>query len=94
MDQLPELESDSPSADYFERYIDCFNISISSFGFLINFYPIYDKLRPSIRSPATGRMATLIALSVTAMIYIFFAYLAISNFGIDQIKQNVFENLA
>ena len=38
-------------ANYFEHVMDNINITISSYGFLINFYPIYDKLHPSIGTP-------------------------------------------
>ena len=36
---------------FLENLTDCFNITISSFGFLIGFYPMYDKIEPAKRTP-------------------------------------------
>ena len=72
--------------------MDNVNITISSYGFLINFYPIYDKLHPSIRTPQYGLFATLVALLFTAFTYVSFAWLAIKCFGMNNIDQNIFVN--
>ena len=77
-----------------ERIFDCFNITISSYGFLIGFYPMYDKIKPSKRTPKNGFMATAVALILTCLVYVSFAQLSILCFGVDNIKQNIFENLS
>ena len=76
-----------------ERIFDCFNISISSYGFLIGFYPMYDKINPSKRTPKNGLTATAVALILTCLTYVSFTKLSILCFGVDNIKQNIFENL-
>lgn len=72
------IEDDS---SYLERVIDCFNITISSYGFLIGFYPMYDKIQPSKRTPFNGFFATSIALFLTSIVYVSFAKLSIICFG-------------
>ena len=81
-------------SDFIERVLDCFNIAISSYGFLIGFYPIFDKIEPAKRTPRNALVTTAIALSLTLLVYVSFAHLSIISFGLTNIKQNVFENMS
>lgn len=55
---------------------------------------MYDKIKPSQRTPKNGLFATAVALILTCLVYVSFAQLSILCFGVDNIKQNVFENLS
>lgn len=74
--------------------LDSFNIFLSSYGFMVNFYPVYDKLKPELRGPANARRAVAMALSFIAVTYITFSYLSMEFFGIKHIDQDVFTNFA
>ena len=72
--------------------MDSFNITIASYGFLINYYPIYDKIEPKIRTHKIGLLATLLALLFTVVTYYAFAHLSVACFGIENIRQNILGN--
>lgn len=74
--------------------LDSFNIFLSSYGFLVNFYPVYDKLRPELRGPGNARRAVCLALSFIAVTYVIFSYLSMEFFGIKNIDQDIFTNFA
>jgi hypothetical protein len=67
------IEKNEDLTPFFEHLTDCFNISISSFGFLVGFYPIYDRIEPKTRTPTNGFFATLVALVATVIIYVSFS---------------------
>lgn len=67
---VEDFDDDTP---FIEHLTDCFNISISSFGFLVAFYPIYDKIEPKVRTPTNGFFATFVALISTVIIYVSFS---------------------
>jgi len=90
---MEDVKFSNEDSTYTERVFDCFNIAISSYGFLVGFYPMYDKIYPEKRTPRNGLLAIAVALSLTAFVYVTFAKLSIFCFGIDNIQQNVFENL-
>ena len=73
-------------SDFIERVFDCFNIAISSYGFLIGFYPIFDKIEPAKRTPKNALVTAATALSLTLLVYVSFAYLSITSFGLTNIK--------
>jgi len=72
--------------------VDNFNITISSYGFLINFYSLYDKLEPQLRTHKNGFVSSFYALLFTAFVYISFAYLSVQCFGEGNIEQNILKN--
>lgn len=74
------------------NYVDALNIVLTSFGYIVNMYPIYDKLEPSLRSPRNLLLCCFVAMFFSASVYSGFAQLSISCFGINNIKQNLFEN--
>jgi hypothetical protein len=76
-----------------ERLLDSFNIVMSSYGFIINLLPIYYNLKPELRTSNNGLKISATALTLTACIYLAFAYMCICSFGISNISQNVFNNL-
>ena len=81
-------------AQYNWTVLDSFNIFLSSYGFLVNFYPIYDKLKPELRGPSNARLAVCLALSFICVTYIAFSYLSIEYFGTQHIDQDIFTNFA
>src|ERR1700761_761383 len=74
-----------------ERLLDSFNIVITSYGFIINFFPIYS----SMHSPRTNRggiFAVIMALIFCFTTYTLFSLMAMFSYGID-IQPNIFENI-
>ena len=59
---------------------------------MLNFTPVFDKLKPELRSPENGRLAVILALSFVGFSYISFGELSIAYFGAKNIEQNVFTN--
>ena len=55
---------------------------------------MYDKIHPSKRTPKNGFRASAVALILTCLVYVSFTKLSILCFGVDNIKQNIFENLS
>jgi len=53
---------------------------------MINFTPVFDKLKPKLRSPANGRLAVIMALLFVAFAYVAFGELAIAYFGAKNIE--------
>ena len=78
--------------EYITDFADAFNIILTAYGYIINLYPIYDKLEPSIRSPRVLMIACTLALLFTAFVYTAFGWLAAEVFGIQNLKQNIFSN--
>lgn len=76
----------------FWNLLDSFNISVSSYGFMLNFTPVFDKLKPELRSPSNGRLAVILALMFVGFAYISFGELSIAYFGAVNVEQNVFTN--
>lgn len=86
--------TDKQKALYEWTVLDSFNIFISSYGFLVNFYPIYDKLKPELRGPKNARKAVYMALTFIFITYCSFSFLAIEYFGTKHIDQDIFTNFA
>ena len=59
---------------------------------MLNFTPVFDKLKPELRSPANGRLTVILALMFVGFFYVSFGELSISYFGAVNIEQNVFTN--
>ena len=76
--------------DYAMDFADAFNIIFTAYGYIINLYPLYDKLDPSIRSPKALMYACTVALLTTAVVYTIFAYTAAEVFGFYNLQQNIF----
>ena len=67
-------------------HMDAFNIILCAYGYIINLYPIYDKLEPSQRNHQTLLLCCLVALIFSAGVYTAFAWLASSVFGLNSLK--------
>lgn len=70
--------------------MDSMNITLASYGFVINFFPIYKSIQS--RSNSRGFLSVSMALSGCFVIYITFSLLALKAYGSD-IQPNIFENV-
>ena len=70
--------------------IDCFNIVVTSYGFMINFFPIYSSMRDKSNGNATSAVTVTLVLCFT--LYAFFSTLGFLSFG-HEIKPSIFDNL-
>lgn len=64
------VKSEVPS---FSALLDSFNITISSYGFLVNLYPIYSKMSPKIRTFQNGLSTAAISLFITMLVNLTFS---------------------
>ena len=84
--------ADKPSYIPSHNNIDAFNIILTAYGFIINLYPVYDKLEVDKRNEKNILSAVLVAMLFSALMYIMFAQFAKFNFGEEVLKPNVFQN--
>ena len=70
--------------------IDAISILLTSYGFLLNFYPIYSSLDK--RTNSNGIKATGSALIFCFIVYISFSFLGIASYG-ESINPNIFDNI-
>mmetsp|Transcript_3880 Transcript_3880/g.2608 ORF Transcript_3880/g.2608 Transcript_3880/m.2608 type:complete len:229 (+) Transcript_3880:624-1310(+) len=73
-----------------ESVMDSANITITSYGFIINFFPIYATLKE--RTNRNGFISAGMALLFGITAYTIFASLAILSYGYD-IDPSIFENI-
>lgn len=69
---------------------DSISIILTSYGFTINFFPIYSSLEK--RTNTNGLAALFIAMMFTLCIYASFSYLGVKAYG-DCINPDIFVNL-
>ena len=65
--------------------VHSFNIVVTAYGFLINLYPIYDKLEPQKRTHGTILLASGVALSFGAFVYLAFSLMSAEVFGMGNL---------
>ena len=73
--------------------IHAFNIVITAYGFLINLYPIYDKIEPSQRNHSTILQACAMGTLFSALVYLAFRYMSAKVFGMQHLYANLLENM-
>lgn len=73
-----------------ENALDSLNISVTSYGFIINFFPIYSSMRH--RSNLNAQLAVVTALTFIMMSYTLFALVSYFSFGLN-VQSSIFENL-
>lgn len=73
------------------NFIDSVNISITSYGFIINLFPIRQQM--SDQSKSSVVLAVSLALAFCFISYVLLTGLAIGIFGEHNIKQSLFDNL-
>ena len=71
-------------------FMDSISIIVSSYAFIINFFPIYSSLEK--RSNTNGIMAAAMALLFCFIVYISFSFLAYYSYG-ENLNANIFENI-
>ena len=74
------------------KVVDAVNTIVTSYGFVINFYPFYDNLQPSSRNWCTMFTAVVLACFIALATYASFSIMAISAFGLDNIQASIFDN--
>jgi uncharacterized membrane protein YidH (DUF202 family) len=67
------------------------NISLTSYGFVINLFPISQQMQD--KSKGSMMKSVLIALTFCFLSYVTLTKLAINIFGEENIQQSIFENL-
>lgn len=70
---------------YGERLIDCCNIVITSYGYVINLFPIVNEVKPSQKTYKGLMCAILSGLLFTLFAYISLGYLAVRIYGAHNI---------
>jgi len=73
-----------------EAVMDSANITVTSYGFIINFFPIYATLRE--KTNRNGFISAGMALGFGITAYTLFASLAILSYGYN-IDPSIFENI-
>lgn len=66
-------------------------IILTSYGFIINFYPIYSSLE--VQTNENGIKSTLLAMLFCFVSYLSFSYLGIKSYG-EHVHPNIFENIS
>ena len=74
-----------------EKIIDSVNITLTSYGFVINLFPIAQQLRDNTK--ANVMKAVFIALCFCFSSYLILTKLAINIWGAENIEASIFENL-
>ena len=77
--------------DYAEKFIDAINITITSYGFVINLFPIQSQMKDKKQSSVL--LAVLLALLFCVFSYSLLTKLAINIYGENNIQQSIFDNL-
>ncbi|CDW90791.1 UNKNOWN [Stylonychia lemnae] len=89
-------ESDQPPViskheDFsFEKLMDSFNIVITAYGFVINFFPVYKNLKG--RSNTRGFITVIMALFFCFSTYLLFSLMTHRVYG-SELKPSIFENI-
>lgn len=73
-----------------ETYTDSFNMTVASFGFVLQLYPVYASMQKKER-PRFG-LAVNLALALCFFVYLALALTSIMFFGADQVQANIFDN--
>jgi amino acid permease len=72
-------------------FFDSISIILSSYGFILNFFPIYSQLtEPNNKK---GLLSITMALIFCAIIYLYFSFLCLKQYG-DSIQPSIFDNLS
>ena len=74
-----------------EKIIDSMNITLTSYGFVINLFPIAQTLRQKTKTNIMK--AVFLALCFCFSSYMILTKLAINIYGAKNIQQSIFENL-
>jgi amino acid permease len=90
-DQMIKLHEATDSNAYMEKIIDSVNITLTSYGFIINLFPIAQTLKH--KTKANVMKSVFIALCFCFSSYFILTKLAINIYGVHNIKQSIFENL-
>ena len=70
--------------------LDSLAIIITSYGFVINFFPVYQSI--DRRSNGKATLASFMALIFCFIVYIFFSFMAWYVYG-DTLHANIFDNI-
>lgn len=85
-------EIDDGSGHYNKGTIfDSMSIILTSYGFIINFYPVFSSLE--VQSNDNGIKSTLLAMAFCFVAYLSFSHLGIMTYGED-VNPNIFVNIS
>lgn len=70
--------------------VDSVTIVLTSYGFILNFYPIFAQLE--VKTNRNGYFSTLLAMFFCFVAYISFSFLAMESYG-ENLNPNIFDNL-
>ena len=73
-----------------ESFLDCLNISVTSYGFMLNFFPIYSSMKE--RNNKNAISSVFLAITFVFLSYGIFAFVAYLSFGLE-VSPNIFDNL-
>jgi len=73
-----------------EKFIDAINITLTSYGFIINLFPVASQMRE--QTDANVKSAVAIALAFCFTSYLILSYLAQNLFG-SNIQVSLFDNM-
>lgn len=87
----PQPAQGHDETDFTEKIVDSVNILLTSYGFVINLFPISQQLEVS--SNANVLKSVLLALGFCFTSYLILTQLCINLFGEQNIQQSIFDNL-
>lgn len=79
------------TGDFTERIVDCINITLTSYGFIINLFPISKQLK--VYNNTNIMKSVLMALIFCFGAYITLTVFAINLYGENNIKESIFDNM-
>jgi amino acid permease len=91
MEGIERVKKMAGPEDFYEKFIDAINITITSYGFVINLFPIQSQMKDKRQSSVL--LAVLLALVFCVFSYSLLTKLAINIYGEQNIQQSIFDNL-
>ena len=91
IDKNKSHPTNEKETDFAEKIIDSVNILMTSYGFVINLFPISQQLE--VKSNANVLKSVLLALTFCLSSYMILTQLCINLFGESNIQPSIFDNL-
>lgn len=90
MNTAGPFETSKRTVSEFEKVLDCSNIIVTSYGFVLNFFPIYCQLK--VKNNTNGIKSSIFALNFCFCSYITFSLFAYGAYG-NNIQVSIFDNI-
>ena len=91
IDKNESHPTNEKETDFAEKIIDSVNILLTSYGFVINLFPISQQLE--VKSNANVLKSVFLALTFCLSSYMILTQLCINLFGESNIQPSIFDNL-